>query len=151
MANPTTYSFKDLTGAFAHPSAGSYILSGNIGAGQITISMLTEKTVTEMSADGSPMVSYVAGDNGTVSIECNQTSQLHKFLLGWFNSVNMAAKNGDVSNWTNAALTFRSLVDGTGHICTGGAPAKIPDKVYAAQGGKITWVIPFADIQHSTF
>jgi len=148
---PTTYSFKDLMGAFAHPLAGGMILAGNIGMGQITVDMGTEKTATDMSADGSAQVSYIAGDNGTVNIECQQTSILHKYLLAWFNYVNTAARGGDVSNFCNAALTLRNTVDGTGHQCTGGSPQKIPSKTYAAQGGKVTWVIHFADIQSSIF
>lgn len=146
----TTYSFKDLIGAFTHPLAGAYILSGNIGLGQVTVSMVTEKTSTDISADGTPMISYIAGDNGTVTLECQQTSNLNSFMLGWFNAVNVSAKGGDVSNWANAALTLRNATTGTSHICTGGAPAKVPDKTYAAQGGKVNWIVPFADIQNVT-
>jgi hypothetical protein len=113
--------------------------------------MVTEKTSTDVAADGGIQVSYVAGDNGTVSIECQQTSIVHKTLLFWYNAVNSAAKGGDISNFANAALTLRNTVDGTGHQCTGGSIPKNPDKVYSAQGGKVTWAIPFADIQSSTF
>jgi len=152
MGQPTTYSFKDLLGVFTHPLAGGFPLVGNIGMGQVGIDMTTEKTAQDVSADGTVQVTYIAGDNGVVTIECQQTSNLHKFLLTWFNIINLAAsQNDDVSNWANASLTLQNRVDGTGHQCTGGSPAKIPTKTYAAQGGKVTWSIPFANIQNSTY
>jgi hypothetical protein len=148
---PTTYSFKDLMGVFTHPLAGGITIAGNIGIGQISVSYATEKTATDIAADGSAQISYIAGDNGTITIECQQTSILHKYLLSWFNFVNSAARSGDVSNFANAALTLRNTVDGTGHQCTGGSIPKNPDKAYASQGGKVSWAIPFADIQSSTY
>ena len=148
---PTTYSFKDLGGAFTHPLAIPIVFAGNIGVGQVSVAMTTEKTATDVAADGSVQVSYVAGDNGTVTIECQQTSIVHKLLLTWFNAVNAAARSGDISKFANASLTLRNTVDGTGHQCNGGSIPKNPDKVYAAQGGKVTWTIPFADIQASTY
>lgn len=143
----TTYSFKDLTGAFAHPLAGTYAFVGQKGLGQISISMSTEKTAHDVAADGSVMVSHIAGDNGSVSIEVQQTSDLHAFLLTWYNLIKTAAQNSDVSNWATGAITMRNLVDGSTHIVKGISPSKNPDKTYAAQGGRITWALMAADIQ----
>lgn len=145
-----TYSFKDLSGAFAHPLAGAYTFAGQIGLGQITFTMATERTTHDVSADGSVMVSYIAGDNGSISIECQQTSDLHNFLLNWYNLCKTNADLGDVSEWASAALTVRSLVGATTHVCRGISPAKNPDKAYAAQGGKVTWNLMAADIQALT-
>ncbi len=143
----TTYSFKDLTGAFVHPLVGSYILGGgNIGMGQITISMTTDRTMQDVASDGSVMVSYIAGDNGSVSIEVQQTSDLHNFLLTWFNACKTAADLGEVFTWAAAAMTIRNIIDGSVHTITGISPGKIPDKVYASQGGKITWMLPAARV-----
>lgn len=143
----TTYSFKDLTGAFIHPLVGSYVLGGgNVGLGQITVSMTQDRTQQDVAADGSVMVSYMPGDNGTISIEVQQTSDLHGFLLAWFNACKTAADAGDVLNWAAAAISIRNLVDGATHTATGISPGKQPDKSYAAQGGKITWVLPCARI-----
>lgn len=143
----TIYSFKDLTGAFVHPIAGSYILAGgNVGLGQISFSAATDRTVHDTSSDGSVMVSYIAGDSGSASIEVQQTSSLHNFLLNWFNLVKVAADLGDVINWASATLVLRNLLDGTLHTLTGVSPSKIPDKTYAAQGGKVTWVLMAASV-----
>src|SRR5579871_3941530 len=143
----TTYSFKDLSGALAHPVAGQFPFAGQIGMGQITVTMNTERTTHDLAADGSIMVSYIAGDNGQIAIEVQQTSDLHAFLLAWYNGIKSAADAGDPTEWASAAVTLRNVVDGSQHVCTGVSPSKIPDKVYAAQGGKITWVLMCADIQ----
>jgi hypothetical protein len=143
----TTYSFKSLSGAFIHPLVGSFpIGGGNVGMGQITISMTIDRTTHDVAADGSVMVSYIAGDNGMVSIEVQQTSALHSFLLGWFNACKTAADLGDVIMWTAAAFSVRNILDGSTHAMSGISPGKVPDKVYASQGGKITWTLPCAKI-----
>jgi hypothetical protein len=143
----STYSFKDLTGAFVHPLAGSYILAGgNVGLGQVTISAATDRTVHDTASDGSVMVSYIAGDSGSATIEVQQTSGLHAFLLQWFNLVKVNADLGDVINWASGTLVLRNLLDGSLHTLTGVSPSKIPDKVYASQGGKITWVLMAAGV-----
>ena len=142
-----TYSFKDLTGAFAHPLAGAYTFEGEIGLGQITLAMVTENTIHAVAADGTVMVSAVPGDNGTITIETQQTSDLHSFLLSWANLCKTNLRLGDASNWASAALSLRNVVDGATHIATGISPQKIPDKSYAAQGGNVTWVLMAADIQ----
>jgi hypothetical protein len=146
----TTYSFKDLSGAFAHPLAGGFIFAGQIGLGQIVITMNTEKTAHDISSDGSVMVSAVAGDNGQVSVEVQQTSLLHQFLLAWYNLIKTAMNGGDPSQWASAALTLRNVVDGSQHVVTGISPSKVPDKVYTAHGQNITWVLMAADIQSLT-
>lgn len=146
----TTYSFKDLTGAFAHPTAGVFTFGGEIGMGQVVITMATEKTMHDVAADGTVQVSAVAGDNGTVAIEVQQTSSFHKFLMTWFNTVKNALNNDDVTNWTGASILLRSSLDGTSHLCTGISPQNIPAKTYAKQGGNITWTLMAADIQNPT-
>ncbi len=143
----TTYSFTDLTGVFQHPLAGTFILGGgNIGLGQISISMTQDRTAQDVAADGGVMVSYVPGDNGTCSIEVQQTSALHGFLLNWFNLCKTAADNGDVGNWAAASLTLRNLVYGCIHQLNRMSPGKVTDNVYQAQGQKITWTLPAARV-----
>ena len=146
----TTYSFKDLSGGFAHPLAGIFTFGGEVGAGQVTVHMATEKTVQDVAADGNVQISAIAGDNGTVSIEMQQTSSLHVFLLTWFNTIKNALNKNDVSNWNNATLLLRNTVNGTSHIVTGISPQNIPDKPYGKQGTNITWVLMAGDISNIT-
>lgn len=142
MSAPTTYSFEDVTGALTHPLAGAYIFTG-AGVGEVTISMTTEKTVHDVAADGCVMVSKVLGNNGKITISAQQTSDLHKWLLALYNLVLYS----DASNWALLACTVRSISDGTSHVATGMSFDKIPDKVYQAQGQRVAWGLPAADIQ----
>lgn len=144
----TVYSFKDLTGSLTNPTFGVAFLlqGGNIGIGQITIVMNTERTTHDVAADGTVMPSYVAGDNGELNIEMQQTSQLHHELLSLYNLCVSAANGGDVSGWASTALSIRTILDGSTHTCNGVSFAKIPDKPYQAQGQKITWRLMAANV-----
>lgn len=142
-----TYSFRSITGAFTHPLAGAYTFEGNQGIGQLTIHMTTEKSAQATSADGTVQVSFVAGDNGTLTIECQQTSDFHAFLLNWFNVVKTAARNGDASGWAQAYMLIRDSQNNVTHDISGISPQNLPDKPYAAQGGNVTWILQAADIQ----
>jgi hypothetical protein len=105
--------------------------------------MAQEKTAHDLAADGSVMVSKLAGDNGSISISTQQTSALHKWLLQWFN----ALKVGPTSIWAATGMFLRNTADGTSHVIIGVSPQKIPDKPYQAQGQHVTWVLMAADIQ----
>lgn len=145
MARKTTYSFLDLAGAVAHPDLGAYEFTGE-GVGEVVIAMTTEQTTHDTAADGSVMVSKVAGDNGTVTITCQQTSNVHKWLLAAYNALKVA----DVSAWAQMAATLRNVSDGTSHVITGISFQKVPDKSYKAQGQQVSWVLMAANIQSVT-
>jgi hypothetical protein len=142
-----SYSFKDLTGVLVHPLMASAfpIVGGNIGNGALTIRMLTERTEHDVAADGVVMPSYIAGKNAEVTIEMQQTSELHHSLLDLFNSVELAADNGDVSQWAAITMSLRTTLDGSGHFLSGGSFLKIPDKPYAARGQMVVWTLRFAN------
>ena len=142
---PTVYSFLDLSGALAHPDLGAYIFTGE-GIGQLTISMTTDKTSHNIAADGVVMVSKIAGHNGQVQIQCQQTSKVHKWLLAAYNALHIA----DTDAWAQMAATLRNTSDGTSHLATGISFQKIGDKAYQAQGQMVTWVLMAADIQSLT-
>ena len=138
----TTYSFLDLSGAIFGPT-GFYTFTGE-GVGEVIVAMTTEKTAHEVAADGSVMVSKIAGNNGNVTINAQQTSDLHKWLLNWYN----ALLAGDTSLWASTSLTLRNVVNGTSHVIHGVSPQKIPDKSYQAQGQRVSWILMAADIQN---
>jgi hypothetical protein len=144
MAN-TSYSFLDLAGVIVHPSLGIYTFTGE-GVGSVAVAMATEKVSQEVAADGSVMSSWVAGDNGTITISCQQTSPVHKWLLNWYNYIKFASTNEKFAG----SGTIRNTQDGTSHVFTGAAPGKIPDKQYQAQGQQVAWVLNCADIQSVT-
>ena len=142
MAEYTTYSFLDLSGAIVSPDLGAYIFTGQ-GVGQVTVSMDTERTAHNVGADGAVMVSKVAGHSGKVQIQCQQTSRVHKWLLAAENAMYLA----DVENWAGISATLRNASDGTTHVCTGMSFGKVPDKVYQAEGQMVTWTLWAASIQ----
>lgn len=80
----STYSFTDITATISHPSYGSYSLEGE-GIGDMTISKVTDRTAHDVAADGHIMVSKIAGNNGNITINAQQTSGLHNWLQGLFN------------------------------------------------------------------
>ncbi len=148
MAQGATYSFKSLTGVLTNPVYAVTIplTGGNIGLGSIVIRMNTTRTVHDVAADGTVMPSYVAGANGEVDINIQQTSALHSQLLALYNQAVLSADNEDVSGWAATSISFRVLTDGTQHTLTGVSFDKIPDKPYEANGQKITWKMMAANV-----
>ena len=148
MGVGSTYSFKSLVGVLVNPVFGVSIplTGGNVGFGQMTVTMTTERTAHDVAADGTVMVSYIAGDNGDIAIEVQESSILHSLLLSLYNQAITAANNDDVSGWAATTISFRMLTDGTSHILSGVSFGKIPDKPYQASGQKITWRMMAANI-----
>jgi hypothetical protein len=138
----TTYSFLDLSGALAHPDLGAYVFTGQ-GVGSVTITMTTDKSAHDIAADGTIMVSKLAGLSGTVVINAQQTSAVHKFLLTAFNALYLAPTD----SWANMSAFLRNTSDGTSHVLTGMSFGKVPDKPYAASGAQVAWTLWAADIQ----
>lgn len=143
----TTYSYKDLSGALESPAVvAPLVFGGQIGCDTITVTNDTQHGTKDTAADGTVMPTFAAGDGGTVVIVCQQTSVVHQFLLAWLNVLKTQAMNGDVSNWANTRMLLRSAVGGSSHDVEGVMPNKIPDKSYAANGGKITWTLEACNI-----
>lgn len=143
----TTYSYKDLSGAFESPALlAPLVFGGQVGCDTITVTNDTQHGTKDIAADGTVMPSFVAGDGGTVTIVCQQTSIVHKTLLAWLNILKTQSMHGDVSNWANSRMLLRNAVDGSTHDIEGIMPNKIPDKSYAANGQKITWTLEACNI-----
>lgn len=137
----TTYSFTDLAGSISHPTFGAYLFDGT-GIGSITVAKATDRTAHDVAADGSVMVSKIAGNNGTLTIECQQTSAIHKWLLAWFNVLWQLP----TSEWASTSITLRNSATGTRHIISGVSPQKEPDTPYQSQGQRVTWNLMCAEI-----
>jgi len=76
----TVYSFLDLSGALYHPKVSSYTFTGQ-GVGRVVVSMEEDKTFHEIGMDGTVILGKVPGAAGKLTIECQQTSNVHKWLL----------------------------------------------------------------------
>jgi hypothetical protein len=146
------YSFKDLSGTITHPlMSAPLIFIGQIGLVKITVAMATEKSTQAVGADGTVITSYVAGDNGLITIECEQNSITHSWLLAWYNAVKIQADLGDITNFALAIAYMRNLVAGYSHVASGISIPKLGDKPYAAQAQNVIWALPAADIQNMPF
>lgn len=141
MAQQSTYSFTDLVGSIHSGLLEDYIFTGE-GAGSITVTKSTERTVHDVAAYGSVMVSKIAGNNGQVTIEVQQTSPLHKWLQQWFDAV----WSSKTSDWAATSMLLKNRVTGTSHVCKGVSPLKEADLPYQAQGQRVTWTLMAADI-----
>lgn len=148
MGQGRTYSFKSLTGVLTNSVFGVTIplTGGNIGVGSFTIRMTTTRTTHDVAADGTVMPSYIAGDNGEVDVQVQETSSIHSDLLNLYNLCVLAANNDDVSGWAATSISFTFLIDGSTHTLTGVSFDKIPDKPYEASGQKMTWKLMAANI-----
>jgi len=142
-----TYSFQDVNVAFKSASVGAFSSTG-AGIGSISVDMATEKTVHEVAADGTVMVSKILGDNGTVVIAVQQTSHLHKLLMGWYNFVN--STSNPLAAWTDMSITISSANLGDTTICTGVSPQKLPNRPYQAQGQLVSWTLMSAEITQTS-
>lgn len=139
-----TYSFEDVTCSFQHPGVGAASSTG-AGLGTITIVMANDKTAHDVAADGVVMVSKIAGKNGTISLTMQQTSELHKYLLRWYNYVDISS----ASEFARMTLTIKSNNLGDTTTCTGVSPQKLSDRSYQAQGQQMTWNLMAAEITES--
>ena len=140
-----TYSFEDCILNLAFPG-GSMVLTGK-GLGDMTVQMAQERSVMEAAADGNVMISKVAGNHGSLSLNIQQTSDAHKFLLQQFN----ALVAGPPSIWAQGAGILRCLSDSTTHTFAGMCFQKLGDKPYQKQGQNVQWIILCGDIQSVPF
>lgn len=135
------YSFQDVVTTFSHPLVGQFTANG-AGIGEIDITMATDKTAHDVAADGSVMVSKVLGDNGTIAIQVQQTSSLQQWLLNAYNTI----KNATPDQWALMTIRISSLAMQDLHNCTGVSYQQIAERVYQADGQKLTWNLMAASI-----
>lgn len=137
----TTYSFADYNITVVSP-IGTYSVQGN-GIGSATVTMATTKSVHSVGADGSVMTSKIAGDNGTVAIQVQQTSGLNTFMTKLYNTLKAAPS----SVWTSTQILITNSVQKEVCTCIGCSPENLPEKPMQAEGQLITWTWLAQNIQ----
>ena len=140
----TTYAFEDLSCVIKHPSAGQFDLQGT-GAGSITFAMANDVSAHDLAADGTVMVSKIKAGNGTVAIEVQQTSDLHKWLTKLYNYLTAASSD----EWAQTSLMATAPNMQTTHECDGMSVQKRGDKAYQQQGQRVTWTFMAADMKET--
>lgn len=137
----TTYSFADYNFSIVSP-IGTYSVQGN-GVGSATVTMATTKSVQSVGADGSVMTSKIAGDNGTIAIQVQQTSGLNTFMTKLYNTL----KASPSSVWTSTQFLITNSVQKEVCTCIGCSPENLPEKPMQAEGQLITWTWLAQNIQ----
>ena len=138
------YSFNDVSCSFSHPNVGSKSTTG-AGTGSIATSQATAKTIHEVAADGRVLISKVAGDNGTIVVSIQQTSEIHQWLLkNWYNYIN--GSNASTADWAAMVVTINDKNSNLVITATGVSPEKVADIPYQAQGQMVSWNLMAAEI-----
>jgi len=137
----TVYSFLDLSGVIYHPAVGSYNFTGQ-GVGRVVVDMQEDKTFHEIGVEGTVILGKIPGNAGKLIIECQQTSNIHKWLLYVYQFLIQA----NAKEWGRMTAFLRNLNDETKHTLNGLSYEKIPEKSYQAEGQMVTWVLRAADI-----
>lgn len=137
----STYSFADIKAVISHPDYASLSLY-KTGVGDVTVAKSNDNSAHDTAADGSTMVSKIIVNNGTVTINAQQTSPLHTYLNNLYNYLISASTD----KWAQIQLDIRAPLLHEQKICTGGSFQKDADTPYQAQGQRITWTLMFADI-----
>lgn len=141
-----TYAFKSVVGAFSDPDVGAFPFQGQEGVKNLNIDYTIDRTVHDVAADGTVMVSYVSGNNGSFDVETQQNSTLHQFLVNWANTKFTLSENQNSTTFAAAAIKVVDLLSGAVHILTGVSPLKIPPKPYGPSGGFVTWKLMAANV-----
>lgn len=136
-----TYSFSDVTLTLSHPSLGQISTNG-MGLGNIQVSMRTDRSSIDVSADGTPVVSKIKDRTGQLQIQVQQTSDLNSNLKRWYNYLEFA----ETAEWAKIKGVITSRQTGEQHVMTGGSFTKIPDISYESNSGNVTWQLLFADV-----
>lgn len=137
----TVYSFADYNFNIISP-IGTYSVQGK-GIGSATVTMSTAKSVQSVGADGSVMTSKIAGDNGTIAIQVQQTSGLNTFLTKLYNALKAAPS----SVWTSTQILITNSVQKEVCTCLGCSPENLAEKQMQAEGQMITWTWLAQNIQ----
>ena len=140
----TTYSFADYNFSIISP-IGTYSVQGN-GVGSVTVTMATTKSIHSVGADGSVMTSKIAGDNGAIAIQVQQTSGLNTFLTKLYNVL----KASPSSVWTSTQFLITNSAQKEVCTCIGCSPENLPEKPMQAEGQLITWTWLAQNIQQVT-
>jgi hypothetical protein len=139
----STYSFFDLTGNIAHPSVGAFTFTGE-GIGEMTITQTGDVSAHDIAADGNVMISKMAAPTGTITIQAQQTSALHNWLIKWYSYLQIA----DTDEFAQSAILIRAPKMGRSHVAVGVTPQKLSDTPYQAQGQRVTWTLMCADLKY---
>ena len=129
------YSFKNGVGAISGPGGTFQIGSGAGNAEEgITTSMVEEKDLATVGADGTLMHTLRAGNVGKMAIRLLKTSPVNAQLSAMYNF-----QKGNPALWGTNTLTVFDISRGDVATLSQGAFLKNPDATWAKDGNTIDW------------
>ena len=140
----STYSFQEVEATFSHPSLG-VISTNGLGMGSVSVNMATDRATATTAADGTVVINKIKDRHGNVSIDIQQTSDVHKDFKRWWNYLESA----DASEFAKIKVVVTSKSTKEQDICTGVAMVKQPDNTKEAEVGNANWNFLAADIQQN--
>lgn len=140
----TTYSFKDVNAVITPPTGfGQGATSGN-GVGEINVEYARDKTAHSPAADGSVMVTKIIAKEGSISISCQQTSPLHRYLRSLINHL----ENQPTAAWAGTTITISNANGFQDNMYARGVSFQKPaGQPYQEQGQMVTWNFLAAEIE----
>lgn len=145
-----TYSGKDVNVTIQHPYIDPIQIGGvqELGMAQLQVRMTVDQSDLQVGMDGAVVPSVRLGDQGTIEIQVWQTSTLQGLFINWYNLLRAARDQGNVSEWYGGFLVAQSITDGATHTARGVTIQKVPDKTYAEQAGRVSWILVACDISN---
>ena len=138
-----TYSFSDVIVTLSHADMGETISVNGLGIGTITYTMTEDRTTGQVASDGTVIMNKIKNRMGTAALAVQQTSDLNKKLLRWYNYLEAAA----TSQWAEIVLIIKSKQTNELITGTGGAFLKLPEEGWNKEAADMTWNFIFADMQ----
>lgn len=142
IKTPTVWSFNDcVTTITSDYSAEPFVFEGS-GADSITFDKGQGRATTQVAADGHVVFSSIAGEQGTVTIESQQTSQLHQYLQSLYNK----SRTGASSKRASLMIDSVNNISGDRVVCSYGIFAGEPAAANSKEVQNRSWQILFADV-----
>jgi len=132
----STYSFLDTSASITGPG-GSFTIGGqNTGSAEegLTIERNADKNTLVVGADGSPMNSLAAREDGKLTVRLNKTSPLNSALSSMYNT-----QKGSSAAWGQNTISISNTTLGDSWTLTNVAFKKYPKVDYAKEAGIIEW------------
>jgi hypothetical protein len=130
-----TYSFLDISASIDGPG-GNFPLGAGAGVDKegITIAFADDKNKQDVGADGQPLNSLRAAQNGTVTVRLQKTSPVNAMLSAMYNTQKQSS-----ATWGQNTIVVSDTQRGDVYSCQQCAFKKFPDNAYAEEAGMVAW------------
>lgn len=129
------YSFQDFTLTLEQDGFATLSTVGQ-GIGEASVSQNESKNDSQVASDGVVVFSKIRDDRGSLSLNLQQTSSLHKLLIKRFNELYY---DTDTTNWASMNGVLKNKSTGEQKILKGIAFTTIPQNSHQRTAQMVTW------------